>query len=78
MSALSTAGNALFLAALGGAAYFGYYTIRYTTPEMEQLIQERKQPQQDFPGKSVRRWPSTEHICAVGSRLQSVCSHALS
>ncbi|CAL8462668.1 g2201 [Coccomyxa elongata] len=50
MSALSAAGNALFFAALGGAAYFGYYTVRYTTPEMEQLIRERKQPHHDFPG----------------------------
>ena len=53
-SALSAAGNALFFAALGGTAYFGYYTLRYTTPEMEQLIKERKQPEHEFPGRSVR------------------------
>jgi len=53
-SALSAAGNALFFAALGGVTYFGYYTFRYTTPEMEELIRQRKQPDQAFPGSSVR------------------------
>lgn len=51
---LSAAGNAVFFAALGGVAYFGYYTFRYTTPQMEELIRQRKQPDQAFPGSSVR------------------------
>ena len=50
---LSAAGNALFFGALGGAAYFGYYTLRYSTPEMAQLIDERKQPEHAFPGSQV-------------------------
>jgi hypothetical protein len=61
-SALSAAGNALFFAALGGTAYFGYYTLRYTTPEMQQLIKERKQPENDFPGRSVSAAPA--FICS--------------
>lgn len=50
---LSATGNALFFGALGGAAFFGYYTLRYSTPEMAQLIDERKQPEHDFPGSQV-------------------------
>lgn len=50
---LSAAGNALFAAALGGGAYFGYYTLRYSTPEMEQLVAERRQPEHAFPSSEV-------------------------
>lgn len=75
MGALTAAGNALFFAALGGAAYFGYYTVRYTTPEMEQLIQERKQPQHDFPGRLVRCRPCAYFCVIVGVHVQGVPLH---
>lgn len=54
MHILSAAGNTLLLAALGTTAYFGYYTLRYNTSEMEDLIAERKSPENEFPGSSVR------------------------
>ena len=50
---LSAAGNTLLLAALGTTAYFGYYTLRYNTAEMQDLIEERKRPENEFPGSSV-------------------------
>lgn len=46
-------GNTLFLGFLGASAYFGYFTYRYTTPEVEQLIEERKKPENAFPGSDV-------------------------
>ena len=53
MRALSIAGNTLLLAGLGTTAYFGYYTARYTTPEMKQLIEDRKKHEQEIFGSSV-------------------------
>jgi hypothetical protein len=51
--ALSVAGNALFFTALGGAAFFGYYTYRYSAQEVEEVVRERKRPENAFPGSSV-------------------------
>ncbi|CAL5218977.1 g732 [Coccomyxa viridis] len=53
MRLLSAAGNTLFIAALGTTAYFGYYTLRYNTSEMQDLIDQRKKPENEFPGSSV-------------------------
>ena len=53
MRMLSRAGNTLLLAALGGTAYFGYYTLRYKTEDMQSLIDQRKKPENEFPGSSV-------------------------
>lgn len=57
MRILSAAGNTILLAALGTSAYFGYYTLRYSTSEVQDLINERKKPQNDFPARSVRPYP---------------------
>ena len=69
---LSATGNALFFGALGGAAYFGYYTLRYSTPEMAQLIDERKQPEHDFPGSQVGLQSTSSHGRWYGV---SLCRH---
>ena len=53
MRMLSRAGNALLLAGLGGTAYFGYYTLCYKTEDMQSLIDQRRQPENEFPGSSV-------------------------
>ncbi len=47
-------GNTLFLGFLGASAYFGYYTYRYSTQEIETLIEETKTPEKQFPGSDVR------------------------
>ena len=46
-------GNTLFLGFLGASAYFGYYTYRYSTQEVENLIEETKKPENQFPGSDV-------------------------
>ena len=38
---------------VGSAGYFGYYTLRYSSPEMEVLLEERNRPENDFPGSQV-------------------------
>ena len=53
MRMLSRAGNTLLLAGLGGTAYFGYYTLRYKTEDMQILIDQRKKSENEFPGSSV-------------------------
>ena len=53
MRMLSRAGNTLLLAGLGGTAYFGYYTLRYKTEDMQNLIDQRKKTENEFPGSSV-------------------------
>ena len=57
MRILSAAGNTILLAALGTSTYFGYYTLRYSTTEVQDLIDERKKPENDFPARSVRPYP---------------------
>jgi hypothetical protein len=57
MRILSAAGNTILLAALGTSAYFGYYTLRYSTAEVQDLVDERKKPENDFPARSVRPYP---------------------
>ena len=72
MQLLSAAGNTLFIAALGTTAYFGYYTLRYNTSEMQDLIDQRKKPENEFPGSSVRphssyrttNWNMPSRVCA--------------
>lgn len=76
---LSAAGNALFFGALGGTAYFGYYTLRYSTPEMAQLIDERKQPEHAFPGSqvSVYTWktaPVRHLVSILFEELPAACA----
>ena len=67
MRIISAAGNTLFFAALGTTAYFGYYTLRYNTSDMQDLIDERKRPENEFPGSSVRlRLPSWAGSVSLG------------
>ena len=47
-------GNTLFLGFLGASAYFGYYTYRYSTQEVENLIEDTKNSENQFPGSDVR------------------------
>ena len=70
---LSTVGNTLFFGALGGTAYFGYYTLRYSSDDMERLLQERKKPDNDFPGSQV-------HACftVVDSAYVTAYVHGMS
>lgn len=49
----SQVGNTLFLGFLGASAYFGYYQYRYTTQEVENLIEETKKPENQFPGSDA-------------------------
>ena len=70
MRLLSAAGNTLFIAALGTTAYFGYYTLRYNTSEMQDLIDQRKKPENEFPGSSVR--PHHSH-CTTNWNVPSGC-----
>lgn len=51
--ALSAVGNAMFFTGVAAAAFFGYYTYRYSAQELEQLVNERKQPETEFPGSSA-------------------------
>ena len=75
MRILSAAGNTILLAALGTSAYFGYYTLRYSTSEVQDLINERKKPQNDFPARSVRPYPVSklrQSLVQPGRSLENV------
>jgi mitochondrial import inner membrane translocase subunit TIM50 len=41
--AFSALGNALFFASVGAASFFGYYTYRYSTDEVDSIVKESKQ-----------------------------------
>lgn len=43
----------MFLGSLAASAYFGYYTLRYTTDQVEDLIDEADKPENQFPGSNV-------------------------
>ncbi len=43
-------GNAAFLGVLGAGAFFGYYTWRYTSDELEHMLDEQTKPENHFPG----------------------------
>ena len=53
-SALAGLGNALFFAGLGAGAFFGYYTARYTSDQVETMVEQTKEPENSFPGSPVR------------------------
>ena len=52
---LSTIGNTLFFGGLGVSAFFGYYTLRYTTDEIGTMVEETKKAENSFPGSNVSR-----------------------
>ena len=47
-------GNVLFFGSLGAGAFFGYYTARYTADQVETMVEQTKEPENSFPGSSVR------------------------
>ena len=47
-------GNTLFFGSLGAGAFFGYYTLRYTADQVETMVEQTKEPENSFPGSSVR------------------------
>jgi hypothetical protein len=49
----SRIGNTLFLGLLGAGAYFGYYTYRYTTDEINDMVAEAEKPENSYPGSQV-------------------------
>lgn len=49
----SRIGNTLFLGLLGAGSYFGYYTYRYTTDEINDLVAEAEKPENSYPGSQV-------------------------
>ena len=49
--ALSVAGNALVLAALGSGAFFGYYTYAYSTDQVRVMVDETKKNENGFPSQ---------------------------
>lgn len=81
---LASIGNTVFLGLLGASAYFGYYTYRYTTPEIQALVEETEKPENGFPGSNVMHCPfesesghvSTYSYTAVFSYLSArPCQH---
>ena len=46
-------GNTLFLGLLGAGSFFGYYTYRYTTDEVNDMVAEAEKPENSFPGSQV-------------------------
>ena len=50
---LSGIGNTLLFGVLGGGAFFGYYTYRYTTDQVETMVEETQKPENSYPGSSV-------------------------
>ena len=50
---LSGFGNTLLLGVLGGGAFFGYYTYRYTGDQVETMVEETRKPENSYPGSSV-------------------------
>ena len=58
----SALGNAAFLSVLGAGAFFGYYTWRYTSDELEHMLDEQTKPQNHFPGSQQVSNAESHHI----------------
>ncbi|KAK9839681.1 hypothetical protein WJX81_005792 [Elliptochloris bilobata] len=54
-SALGALGNALFFGSLGAGAFFGYYTLRYTSDQVQTMVEQTEAPENSFPGSQVWR-----------------------
>ena len=46
-------GNGLFFGGVAAAAFFGYYTYRYSSDQLDTMIQETEKTENAFPGSQV-------------------------
>ena len=46
-------GNTLFFGGVAATAYFGYYTYRYSSDQLDTMVQETEKAENAFPGSQV-------------------------
>ena len=46
-------GNTLFSGSVAATAYFGYYTYRYSSDQLDTMVQETQKAENAFPGSQV-------------------------
>ena len=46
-------GNTLFFGGVAATAYFGYYTYRYSSDQLDTMVQETQKAENAFPGSQV-------------------------
>jgi len=47
-------GNTIFFSGVAASAFFGYYTYRYSSDQLDTMIQETEKSENAFPGSEVR------------------------
>jgi hypothetical protein len=70
-------GNTLFFGSVAATAYFGYYTYRYSSDQLDTMVQETQKAENAFPGSQVGSVHGLTHRKGLPPVRQRMCRSSL-